>query len=84
MSFQHLFVPRSDEIEMKKVQGTRRNDLFLAGLIGIGIILGSIVLYAINSKGVTDTWEFEFEDGRIILDAEDRKHLKEQALDVTL
>ncbi len=79
-----MFVPRSDEIEMKNVQGTRRKVLFLAGLIGIGIILGSIVLYVVNSSGVTDSWEFEFEDGRIILDAEDREHLKEQALEVTL
>ena len=75
---------RSDEIDMKNVQGTRRKVLFLAGLIGIGIILGSAVLYLINAKGVTGTWEFEFEDGRIILDGEDREHLKEQALDVTL
>ncbi len=69
---------------MKNVQGTRKKVLFLAGLIGIGIILGSIVLYALNSKGITNTWEYEFEDGKIILDAEDRKHLKEKALEVTL
>ena len=69
---------------MKNVQGTRRKVLFLAGLIVIGIILGSIALYVIDSKGITDTWEYEFEDGRIILDAEDREHLKEEALAVTL
>jgi len=79
-----LFVPRSDEIDMKNVQGTKRKVLFLAGLIGIGVILGSIVVYAINLNGVADSWEFEFEDGRIILDAEDREQLKEQALEVTL
>jgi len=75
---------RRNKINMKNVQGTRRKVLFLAGLIGIGIILGSIVLYVINVNGVAGTWEFEFEDGRIILDAKDREHLKEQALDVTL
>lgn len=79
-----MFVPRSDEIDMKNVQGTKRKVLFLAGLIGIGVILGSIVVYAINLNGVADSWEFEFEDGRIILDAEDREQLKEQALEVTL
>ena len=84
MVFYAVIHSRSDEIDMKNVQGTRRKVLFLAGLIGIGIILGSAVLYLINAKGVTGTWEFEFEDGRIILDGEDREHLKEQALDVTL
>ena len=69
---------------MENEHKTRRKVLFLAGLIGIGIILGSIVVYAINSKGATDIWEFMFEDGRIILDADDREHLKEQALDITL
>jgi hypothetical protein len=83
-SFIHLFVTRSDEVDMKNVQGTRRKVLFLAGLIAIGIILGSLVLYVIDSKGITDTWEYEFKDGRIILDAEDREHLKEQAIAVTL
>jgi hypothetical protein len=52
-----LFVPRSDEINMKNVQGTRRKVLFLAGLIGIGIILGSVVLYVINLKEETGSWE---------------------------
>ena len=74
----------SDEIEMKNVQGPKRKVLFLAGLIGIGIILGSIVLYVINSKGATGNWELEFEDGKIILDADDRTELKEHALGVTL
>ena len=69
---------------MKNVQGTRRKVLFLAGLIGIGIILGSIILYVITAEGITDTWKYEFEDGRIILDADDREHLKEQAIAVTL
>ena len=69
---------------MKNVQGTRKKVLFLAGLIGIGIILGSIILYVINAEGITDTWKYKFEDGRIILDADDREHLKEQALAVTL
>jgi len=75
---------RRNKINMKNVQGTRRKVLFLAGLIGIGIILGSVVLYLINVNGVAGAWEFEFEDGRIILDAEAREHLKEQALEVTL
>jgi hypothetical protein len=69
---------------MEKTNIKRRKVLFLAGLIGIGIILGSVAAYAINLNGVTGVWEFEFEDGRIILDAEDREHLKEQALEVTL
>jgi hypothetical protein len=69
---------------MKNVQGMRRRFLVLATLIGIGIILGSICLCVINLKGITNTWEFEFENGRIILDAEDRNYLKEQALSVAL
>jgi hypothetical protein len=69
---------------MKNVQGTRRKVLFLAALIGIGIILGSIVLYAINSKEETGSWELELENGKIVLDAEDRTELKEKALKVTL
>ena len=69
---------------MIKVHGARRKVLFLAGLISIGIILASVALYAIDVSGVASAWEFEFEDGKIILDAEDREHLKEQALEVTL
>ena len=79
-----MFVPRSDEIEMKNVQGTRRKVLFLAGLIGIGIILGSVVLYVINSKEETGSWELELENGKIVLNAKDRTELKEKALKVTL
>ncbi|UCC58856.1 MAG: hypothetical protein JSW14_02860 [Candidatus Bathyarchaeum sp.] len=69
---------------MKNVQGTRRRVLFLAALIGIGIILGSIVLYAINLKDETGAWELELENGKIVLDAQDRAELKEKALDLTL
>lgn len=79
-----MLVPRSDEIDMKNVQGTRRRVLFLAALISIGIILGSVVLYAINSKQETGAWELELENGKIVLDATDRAELKEKALDVTL
>ena len=79
-----MFVPRSDEIDMKNVQGTRRKVLFLAALIGIGIILGSIVLYAINLKEETGSWELELENGKIVLNSADRAELKEKALDVTL
>jgi hypothetical protein len=75
---------RSDEIDMKNVQGTRRKVLFLAVLIGIGIILGSVVLYAINSKAETGSWELELENGKIVLDAQDRAELKEKALEVAL
>ena len=69
---------------MKNVQGTRRRVLFLAALIGIGIILGSVVLYAINSNEETGSWELELENGKIVLDAQDRIELKEKALNVTL
>jgi len=69
---------------MKNVQGTRRKVLFLAGLIGIGIILGSVVLYVINSKEETGSWELELENGKIVLNAKDRTELKEKALKVTL
>ena len=80
----YLFFLRSDEIEMKNVQGTRRKVLFLAALIGIGIILGSVVLYVINSKEETGSWELELENGKIVLNAKDRTELKEKALKVTL
>ena len=84
MQFQALLVPRSDEVSMKNVQGTtRRKVLFLAALIGIGIILGSIVIYAINLKDETGAW-VELENGKIVLDAQDRAEIKEKALDVTL
>ena len=69
---------------MKNVQGTRRKILFLAGLIGIGLVLGSIVLYAVNLKAGTGSWELELENGKLVLDAQDRAELKEKALDVTL
>jgi hypothetical protein len=70
---------------MKTVQGTRRKKvLFLAGLISIGIILGSVVLYVINSKEETGSWELELENGKIVLDAQDRIELKEKALTVAL
>jgi hypothetical protein len=69
---------------MKNVQGTRRKVLFLAALIGVGIILGSVVLYAINSKEETGSWELELENGKIVLDAQDRTELKEKALDLAL
>jgi len=44
-SFEHYFVPRSDQIDIKNVQGPREKVLFLSELIRIDIILGSIVLY---------------------------------------
>ena len=69
---------------MKNVQGARRKVLFLAALIGIGIILGSIVLYVINSKEEAGSWELELENGKIVLDAQDRSKLKDKALTVTL
>ena len=75
---------RSDEIDMKNVQGTRRKVLFLAALIGIGIILGSVVLYVMNRDIGTGSWELELEDGKIVLDAQDRAELKEKALTVVL
>ena len=68
---------------MKNVQGTRRKVLFLAGLIAIGVILGSVVLYVMNSDR-TGSWELELENGKIVLDAQDRAELKEKALTVTL
>ncbi len=78
-----MILSRRNEINMKNVQASR-NILFLAALIGIGIILGSIVLYAINPKEDAGSWELEFEDGKIVLDARDRTKLKEKALNVTL
>jgi hypothetical protein len=84
MVFYILAGSRSDEIDMKTVQGTRRKVLFLAALIGIGIVLGSVVLYLINSKAETGSWELELENGKIVLDAQDRAELKEKALDVAL
>jgi len=69
---------------MKNVQGTKRKVLFLAALIGIGLILGAIVLFVIDPKGETGSWELELEDGKIVLDARDWTMLKEKALNVTL
>jgi hypothetical protein len=62
----------------------KKRVLFLVGLVAVGIILGAIVLYAINLTNSTDTWEFELEDGNLVLDAKDREHIKELALDATL
>ncbi len=69
---------------MKNVQGTKRRVLFLAALIGIGIVLGSFVLFAISPEGETGSWKLEFEDGKIVLDARDRTELRDKALNVTL
>ena len=69
---------------MENVHGTRRKVLLLAGLISIGIIMGSVVLYVMNSREETGSWELDLEDGKIVLDAQDRAELKEQALDVAL
>lgn len=71
-------------MKMKNVQGTKGKVLFLAALIGIGIILGSIVVYMLNPEGGTGSWELELENGKIVLDAQDRAELKEKALDVAL
>jgi hypothetical protein len=76
--------PWRNKVKMKNVQGTRRKVLFLAALIGIGIIMGSVVLYAINGKDETGSWELELENGKIVLDAQDRTELKEKSLDVAL
>ena len=84
MEFYAMIHSRRNLINMKNVQGTKRKVLFLAALIGIGIILGSIVLYVIYSKEETGSWELELEDGKIVLDARDRTKLKEKALNVTL
>jgi hypothetical protein len=84
MMFYILTRSRSDEIDMKNVQGTRRKVLFLTTLIGIGIVLGSVVLYAINSKDETGSWELELENGKIVLDAQDRAELKEKASNLAL
>ena len=71
-------------MNMKNVQGTKGKVLFLVALIGIGIILGSIVVYMLNPEGGTGSWELELENGKIVLDARDRTKLKEKALTVTL
>ena len=71
-------------MNMKKVQGTKRKVLFLAALIGLGIILGSIVVYMLNPEGGTGSWELELENGKIVLDVRDRTELKEKALTVSL
>lgn len=71
-------------MNMKIVKGSKGKILFLAALIGIGIILGSIVVYLMNPEGGTGSWELELDNGKIVLDARDRTELKEKALTVTL
>ena len=72
------------KVEVENVHGTSRKVLLLAGLISIGINMGSVVLYVMNSWEETGSLELELEDGKIVLDAQDRAELKEQALDVAL
>jgi hypothetical protein len=69
---------------MEKSSRKRTKVLFLAGLVISGIILGTIALQIINVTNTTDKWEFELEDGRLVLDAKDREHIKEVAIDATL
>jgi hypothetical protein len=86
MLFYVSVFPRS-EAEMQNVHGTRKKVLFLAGLICIGIITGSVVLYVMNSReetSETSSWELELQNGKIVLDAQDRTELKEKALNVAL
>lgn len=71
-------------MKMKNIQGMKGKVVFLAALIGIGIILGSIVVYSLNPEGGSGSWELELENGKIVLDAQDRTELKEKALTVTL
>ena len=71
-------------MNLKIVRGSKGKILFLAALIGIGIILGSIVVYLLNPERGTGSWELELENGKIVLDARDRTELKEKALTTTL
>lgn len=69
---------------MRGVQGMRGRTLWILTLISIGIILGSIYVYEMNSQGATNILELEFNNGVFTLVPEDRAKIKEQAINVTL
>lgn len=58
--------------------------MWILALISVGIILGSIYVYEMNSQGATNILELEFDNGVFTLLPEDRAKIKEQAINVTL
>jgi len=84
MEFYGIIPKRRNVKTMKNIQGKKRRLLFLIVLIGIGIILGSIIVYTLNLEVGTGSWELELENGKIVLDAQDRTELKKKALTITL
>ena len=69
---------------MRCVQGMRGRTPWILALTSIGIILGLIYVYEMNSQGATNILELEFDNGVFTLLPEDRAKIKEQAINVTL
>ena len=71
-------------MKKNKIQGTRIKALLIIALVVIGIALGSIVAYILNTNETKDVLVLDFVNGKVILDAEDRELLKQEIINATL
>ena len=65
---------------MRYMKGTRGRILRILALVSIGVTLGSIYVYKMNSWRATNVLELDFENGGLILLPADRIKIKEQAV----
>jgi hypothetical protein len=54
---------------------TRTRILFIASLLAVGLVFGSIFAYIEIATGTNDSLILDFVNGKIVLDAEDRELL---------
>jgi hypothetical protein len=58
-----------------KLSMTRTRILFIASLLAVGLVFGSIFAYIEIATGTNDSLILDFVNGKIVLDAEDRELL---------
>ncbi|MCW4054383.1 MAG: hypothetical protein NWE84_05630 [Candidatus Bathyarchaeota archaeon] len=71
-------------MKKNRIQGIRIKAILIIALVAIGIALGSIVAYVLNTNETKDILVLDFVNGKVILDAEDRELLKEKVINITL
>ena len=71
-------------MKKNRIQGIRIKAILIIALVTIGIALGSIVAYVLNTNETKDILVLDFVNGKVILDAEDREFLKEKVINITL
>ena len=71
-------------MKKNRIQGIRIKAILIIALVTIGIALGSIVVYILNTNETKDILVLDFVNGKVILDAEDRELLKEKVINITL